>query len=124
MTEKDGQYANKSSPEPVRGTKKTVQFDADSLGMEGTGQASQGTQGQSIRDGRTDSTRGNNNSTISPCIAKKILDQLIADTRDQLAKSRECIDWYIREADEYEAKLDSLNELRALAESNDQDQTP
>lgn len=119
MVEEHGKRFDTSRPESIRGTQKTVQPNSDSLGLGAVGGAGQGNETQSLGDGRKDCEGNNSSSTISQCIAKKILDQLIDDTRDQLEKSRECIDWYIRESAEYEEKLKSLNELRAMAESNE-----
>lgn len=48
-------------------------------------------------------------------IAGGILDQLIADAEDQLAKTRACIDWYQQEELEKVARLENLKRLRDLA---------
>ncbi len=49
-----------------------------------------------------------------------ILSQLIAQTESQLAKARDCIDWYEREAKEFQDQLDNLKHLQ---QQLDQQQT-
>lgn len=45
-----------------------------------------------------------------------ILSQLIQQTESQLAKARDCIDWYEREAKEFQDQLDNLKHLQQQLE--------
>lgn len=53
-------------------------------------------------------------------LAGGILDQLIKDAEDQLAKTEACIEWYEDEKKERLQRLDNLKRLREMAERQSQ----
>lgn len=72
-------------------------------------------------------SRGTAGTTRSPGIAGDpitggILSQLIAQTESQLAKARDCIDWYEREAKEFQDQLDNLKHLQRQMEQQQSDE--
>ncbi|WP_416671606.1 hypothetical protein [Egbenema bharatensis] len=48
-----------------------------------------------------------------------ILEQLIQDAEDQLQSSVECIEWYEREREKHQERLNNLKQLQALRQQSD-----
>lgn len=57
-------------------------------------------------------------SRIDHALTGGIIDQLIDLTRERLDNANACIDWYQRESEIYQAKLNNLSQLKALYEQS------
>jgi hypothetical protein len=108
----------KSRDEEIRGNQETEELWDNTNSRKNVGGISRGDGTECFSPHRKDRSPRNPAKNI----AGGILDQLIEDARKQLVKTRECIVWYQNELDEYKAKIQHLEELKALEETEEDDE--
>lgn len=107
----------RETPE-VRGDEIRTPVREDDANREGsTARSSEQASGVSVGTTGADST----GSTVGFALLGGIIGQLIEQCEERLSEARECVDWYTREVDRVERRLNELKELEALAQQQQQE---
>lgn len=106
---------NNGAENETRGTHKRRNADPSSIGDRESRRVSKSSGNEPIGIGSQDRL-GANFLTVHFAVVGGILTQLIDEERSQLGKHQECVEWYQREAERSQQRIQALEKLKDLME--------